>query len=1203
MKNHRNRTSPTGSARRGGFALVVTLGLMALLLVLAVGLLSLSAVSLRTARYGYAQREAESNARLAMMMALGELQKSMGPDQRASACASAVVADPVQPHLLGVWRGWRWQPVLGGQPDYKSKGGLFERWLASTVRSADAVDPAYPTQEPSGVWLIDPARAPLPAGAADMQASNGVRAGLVAVTSAAASGGIAWAVFDESGKASVDIEAGPANDKARRLAMRTSPERPRPDVLSAALSELKKPRGIVTLDTAVLQTGEKGRPEIRGRVHALGVGNLGLLTNTAEGGLKTDLTTLFESKQPLVSTLGEEQPYFGGNAAVVGVPLWEYLRSHYAKYKKLSGSANGRSTFTLGPDDTTPAKEDPSPNPDPPVGQLKTPSTERLLPVIAKLQILFSVVSHYNHLGDRINFFDQYGDPKGNINYAAPHLVYDPVITLWNPYDVALDVSSSRMRIWDPPVGFQFKKNDAWLRDEFGTGEFEGLARFQIQNEGNPQARRSFTLHLRGADASNTPGGTINLLPGEVKVFSAWVETDWTWAMETAGGYSPRVFFDWNANSNFGNIDHRTKNPMGVETIPGWDTRAGLQIDHLSYSSRPEATRYDFEKTYGMNGGWLCIKLTDTFTVIAKPMRTLSPALSELPDFGVDLLAARNESVTADILRSFDFRFDDVTKEISAKGDDPVIQRTFRLGDILQKPEDKTPGGKTPFAILTMTAKTTVDPSDLTKAWLYNNPVIEGATQDTRTLGLSHQSYDIRFEEVQDFNTFPGIEIDGATKRGFFGASGTANRGVSAVPMFRVPRVPAASLGDLIPANLVSTARPPRVNYPFGNSWAHPLVPPASISFTAGGSLGTFVDHGFLLNDSLWDRYYFSTVCANDTDLFTSKRTRSSLLNDLFSSIPKPPLLNRSLIAAPKKTAPGTRASTLSALDDKTFSHAIAAELLVRGAFNVNSDSADAWRAVLSSLRDEAVVGWTDRDFSATDKTAFPRAGVVLAGDADKPAGASFNLAGQIRWAGFRALNDDQIKTLAASIVTQIRKRGQADKAPLLSTAEFVNRRIGQTGALHVLRGLLQTAIDETDINKTFHHPEVKEPNDSKSATFAAIPTAKSRGANCEQAMNGLTGEGTPSYLSQGDVLMPLASVMTVRGDTFKIRGYGESRDAAGKVQALARCEATVQRLPDYLDPTEAATIAPAKLKKPANLQFGRRFVITSFRWLAVDEA
>jgi hypothetical protein len=1197
---NRWRRLATGGWRHG-FALVVTLSLMALLVVLAVGLLSLSTISLRTALVGNAQREAESNARMAMLIALGELQKTLGPDQRVSARASAVVAEASQPHLLGVWHGWRWKPELNGKPDYHSKSGMFERWLASTSRLADAMDPQYPARETDGVWLIDPADAPQPAGSTGMQTSNGVRAGVVTLNTGVLPGGMAWAVFDENAKASMDIEPGADKDrdKARRLAMRTAPERPRPDVLSAELGSLKEPHGLITFETAGLKAGATGRPEIRSRVHDLGVGSLGVLANAADGGLKTDLTTLLESKQPVMTTLGEQQPYLAGVAAVPGVPQWEYLRAHYAKYKKLTGSANGRATFNLGLEDTTPAPATDKP----PVGQRATPVDERLLPVIAKLQILFSVVSHYNHLGGRIDFFDQYGDPKGNTNYAAPHLVYDPVITLWNPYDVALDLTSLRIRVWDPPVGFQFKKNDAWLRDEFGTGVFEGVARFQIQNEGNPNARRFFTLHLRGADSNDTPGANINLLPGEVKVFSPWVEKDWTWAMETAGGYSPRVFFDWNANSNFGNIDHRTQNPMGVETIPGWDTRAGLQIDHLSYSSRPDATRYEFEKAHGWNGGWLCIKLTDTFTVNAKPMRTLSPTQSDEPDFGVDLLAARNPSVSDDILRSFDFRFGDVTKEISTKPDDPVIQRTFRLGDILQKPNDKTPGGKTPFAVLTMTAKTTVDPSDLTKAWLYNNPVIEGATQDTRSIGLSHHSYDIRFEEVQDFNTFPGIEIDGANKRGFFGASATANRGVSAVPMFRVPRVPAASLGDWIPANLVSTSRLPRVNFPFGNSWAHPLVPADSISYAASGDLGTFVDHSYLLNDSLWDRFYFSTACAYDSDLFASRRTRNSVLEDFFAAKPDKPLLNRSLVAAPDTRPPATRAASLNALDDAALSHAMAAAMLVRGPFNVNSDSVDAWRAVLSALRDEAVVGWANRDFSATDKTAFARTGVVLAGDADKPGAASFNLAGQIRWAGFRALKDDQIKMLATTIVGQIRKRGQADKAPFLSTAEFVNRRIGSAGALHVLRGLLQTAIDEADVNKAYHRTDSKQPNDSKAASFATVPEAKSRGVNCQKAMDGLTGEGAPSFLTQGDLLMPLAAVMTVRGDTFRIRAYGESRNAAGQVLARARCEATVQRLPAYIDPTDTAQTAPAKLKSQVNQRFGRRFVITGFRWLAVDDA
>ena len=567
------------------------------------------------------------------------------------------------------------------------------------------------------------------------------------------------------------------------------------------------------------------------------------------------------------------------------------------------------------------------------------------------------------------------------------------------------------------------------------------------------------------------------------------------------------------------------------------------------------------------------------------------------------MLAAQDTEPANDILRSFSFRFANVTNEVSAKPKSPVIQRTFRLGDVLQRPDDKTPGGKSPFAIMTMTAKTTVDPADLTKAWLFNNPVVEGGAEDSTTLGLAHHSYDLRFEEVQDFNTFPGIEIDAASKRGFFGASATANRGVSAVPMFRVPRIPAASLGDLIPANLIASSRLPRVNFPFGNSWAHPLISSNNISQSAGNILGTYVDHSFMLNDCLWDRFYFSTLCAYGTDLFAPQRTRIAVLEDLFAARTDKLPLNRRIVAVPDGRTPQARAATLNALDDKSLAKALAAELLVKGPFNVNSDSVEAWRTVLSSLRDEAVVGWTNRDFQTTGKTAFVRSGVPLAGDADKPGdAASFNVAGQIRWSGFRALSDDQIKLLAESIVRQIRKRGQADHAPFLSAGEFVNRRVGVSGGLHVLRGVLQSAIDDTGTNKAYHRPEVKAPNDSKAASFAALAKDKSLGTNCTQAMDGLTGEGTPSFLTQGDLLMPLAAVMTVRGDTFKIRAYGESRNPKGQVVASARCEATVQRLPAYLDTSDTAQTAPANLKSQANRSFGRRFVITSFHWLAVDE-
>lgn len=93
---------------RRGFALVVTLSLMILLTMIAVGLLSLSAVSLRTSSQGQAAAEARANARLALMMALGELQKELGPDSRITAPPDAgTAATGGKPHWTAVYDAWQ----------------------------------------------------------------------------------------------------------------------------------------------------------------------------------------------------------------------------------------------------------------------------------------------------------------------------------------------------------------------------------------------------------------------------------------------------------------------------------------------------------------------------------------------------------------------------------------------------------------------------------------------------------------------------------------------------------------------------------------------------------------------------------------------------------------------------------------------------------------------------------------------------------------------------------------------------------------------------------------------------------------------------------------------------------------------------------------------------------------------------------------
>ena len=92
-----------------------------------------------------------------------------------------------------------------------------------------------------------------------------------------------------------------------------------------------------------------------------------------------------------------------------------------------------------------------------------------------------------------------------------------------------------------------------------------------------------------------------------------------------------------------------------------------------------------------------------------------------------------------------------------------------------------------------------------------------------------------------------------------------------------------------------------------------------------------------------------------------------------------------------------------------------------------------------------------------------------------------------------------------------------------------------------------------------------------------------------------------PKHLTQADVLSTIGPAISARSDTFVIRSYGESLDESGKTGARAWCEAVVQRLPEYVDPADAPTIAP-KHAKPVNQRMGRRFAMAGFRWLSPEE-
>ena len=216
-----------------GFALVVALSLMILLTIIAVGLLTLSSISLRASSQENAMAEARSNARLALMLAIGDLQKSLGPD-RAITAPSEILATPTtsvaKPNTTGVWESW-WDFNPNGAPDYGSeKTSRFRRWLVASADMAAAGSRDFVTTGWTGKSIELVGNGSL--GAAATNAGK-VTAGLVPVSkNGKVQGAYGWHVSDESVKARINHYRDPGQNTtlAQRRALLAG-HRPDPSVM------------------------------------------------------------------------------------------------------------------------------------------------------------------------------------------------------------------------------------------------------------------------------------------------------------------------------------------------------------------------------------------------------------------------------------------------------------------------------------------------------------------------------------------------------------------------------------------------------------------------------------------------------------------------------------------------------------------------------------------------------------------------------------------------------------------------------------------------------------------------------------------------------------------------------------------------------------------------------------------------------------
>ena len=429
-----------------------------------------------------------------------------------------------------------------------------------------------------------------------------------------------------------------------------------------------------------------------------------------------------------------------------------------------------------------------------------------------------------------------------------------------------------------------------------------------------------------------------------------------------------------------------------------------------------------------------------------------------------------------------------------------------------------------------------------------------------------------------------------------------------------------------------------------GGSLACPEVPLNETGnvFTAPNGTSTpltsynpqlYLDNSFLANQALFDSYFFSTVPPPGGFSFPGGTTPPGVYTNIAGNFNSTYIQNN-------KPLPNRRMryyydnGTAPAAANLQSPYLAAANLMVDGAFNVNSTSVPAWTALLSSLGNNQLQIWntnpqtpTTTSFAAsTSQTPIPRFWSSN-GTAGGP------------WDGTHLLTNPKITALANDIVAQVKLRG-----PFLSMADFLNRRLAPSGtgtytvgSLYTA-GAIQAAIDTgtytgaSTINATAltYGAPVTASNTYQSTIIAKSATSLySRSTSNLPPMNTIvssTAVGIPAYLMQQDIVQAFAPVMTVRSDTFVIRVYGESDNVSTKaVEGRAWGEAVVQRLPDYVDQTDPAlTTAPSTtsanvvppittalgnatpiydsngvpLLNTTNQTFGRRFKIVSFHWL-----
>ncbi len=1179
--------------------------LMVLIALIALGMMSLAAIELRRSALDGDMANARANARLALIQAIGQLQRTLGPDQRVSATAEILPGDAAQPHWTGAWRStaddgtsfFTRDDLDGGLRDSRADSGThFSTRAIEWLVSGDA---AEPSSDPKGDTVV--------LGRDEMDRKIKVPKVAMRRADGKLAGHHAWWTGDLGVRANLSTR-----DAWKHAAAASGGGFPGVryrDMISQAADPSMMDGGKSPSDSEILRLASQHTSGLTSagadwaEDHAFNItaDSAGVLADPLGGGLKSDLTAFITGSGAIADDgnlrglteiaplIGHGEEGSGNSRTALMSPTFGLLRD----WARLNAPEHGKNVASRLPETDRSAGSSSE------AYHLANESPVKLAGnTRASLQPILVEATNYIHLSTfRLS---QANPPK----FQLRHHLY-PRVVLWNPHNVELDFDRSIIMIQGNGRQEMWTENVHFYADG-RTQPFGSVGQWLSFEGGRSTSFNASGKGIMGTDGYNDPyiGSyyfsipRTRFAPGECLVFSPARQAEYDCLSPYRQG-----FYNLNSNELSCSI---APDPSRSYCVSGTDIGGGIPYQPVRFWYAP--TPY-WSQT-GRNG---VENQGDDTRAVLKHVGSSSSVITfedfdRLPQISVvsaslQYGAGREPRIAwADTVR---MPMELLDRALPRPTVIPNVRTRegVRLRWFTEHESNRLNSGRlqdTPFM-----EEALLGNWNLRAAFGVRSPWenIGGELPKSGTAGgpwfFGAYTRDLFDDEVSWQQQVP-VMSGGRTRGNPFGPP---QEGAERHVLFEVPRsgTGVISLGQFQHAKLSDLVWHP--SYAIGNSLPDPRLggggykglnrTAASSPDSASSSLGGFhrnqigwssdnersrnqdewaatvramlghlpqtdnlvVDLSFEANHALWDRFFLSSGTPSE---------KLSFIDDPHAN----PLPNGRM-----RLAPGGDIRTLAT--DLASYHRAASRLMVDGAFNVNSTRVEAWKALLASGRLSDFADGVNVPFSRF--TNAP-GGVWKTGSPPD---------GDEMWAGRRELSPGEIERLAEAIVDEVKLRG-----PFISLSDFINRRLAEdiTGRM----GALQAAIERAGLNSPLAHAWPLD-NHSSLPDYAH-PDNIADSTAMEQTLKPPSKVwGAPAWLTQADVLQSLGPALAARSDTFVIRAYGETVDPSGKTTAIAWCEAVVQRTPEPLAPDQSG-INPRDPGTPGD--FGRRFSISSFRWI-----